>query len=342
MTGADSNIKKQVKAFCAQIGADPLLVQGAGGNVSWKDNGTLWVKASGTWLENAEKQEMFLPVDLEHLKTELSKSNFSVAPRVISDAALKPSIETLLHAIMPDRIVVHLHAVEVIAHLIRSDFNEYLEALCSEGFKFELVDYCKPGADLAQSVYSVLVDHPSINVLLLKNHGLVLSSNTIREVRDLLEKIIALSRSLLIPNYCGLVEIQPVPEKFRKLYQPLGEKNIQQLALKPLFFDRLNKDWALYPDHVVFLGPNANTYNSWEAFDGETSAGSQWPDLLFIGGCGVYVRDSFSSASVRQLQCYAEAIIRQPEGVILNSLTSDQVSELLNWDSEKYRQMMRF
>jgi rhamnose utilization protein RhaD (predicted bifunctional aldolase and dehydrogenase) len=37
----------EVKTYCSQIGADPLLVQGAGGNASWKEGDTLWIKASG-------------------------------------------------------------------------------------------------------------------------------------------------------------------------------------------------------------------------------------------------------------------------------------------------------
>ena len=43
----------EVTDYCAHIGADPLLVQGAGGNVSWKEDGTLWIKASGKWLAGA-------------------------------------------------------------------------------------------------------------------------------------------------------------------------------------------------------------------------------------------------------------------------------------------------
>ena len=44
-----------VEDFCSRIGADPLLVQGAGGNVSWKKGSVLWIKASGTWLAHAKK-----------------------------------------------------------------------------------------------------------------------------------------------------------------------------------------------------------------------------------------------------------------------------------------------
>ena len=63
----EQTIEEQVKAFCAWIGKDPLLVQGAGGNVSWKDGDTLWVKASGTWLADATEKDIFVPVDLPYL-----------------------------------------------------------------------------------------------------------------------------------------------------------------------------------------------------------------------------------------------------------------------------------
>ena len=57
-------MKKLISNFCQRIGADPLLVQGAGGNVSWKEGDDLWVKASGTWLADAVSQDIFIPVSL--------------------------------------------------------------------------------------------------------------------------------------------------------------------------------------------------------------------------------------------------------------------------------------
>ena len=44
-----------------RVWPNPLLVQGAGGNVSWKEEDTLWVKASGTWLSDASAEDIFLP-----------------------------------------------------------------------------------------------------------------------------------------------------------------------------------------------------------------------------------------------------------------------------------------
>src|SRR5690348_5482698 len=111
-----------IERFCARIGRDPLLVQGAGGNVSWKDGDTLWVKASGTWLAEATQKDIFVPVDLRQLRTATARGDFSVVPVPIRATILRPSIETLLHSLMSHRIVVHLHAVDVLAHLVRASF----------------------------------------------------------------------------------------------------------------------------------------------------------------------------------------------------------------------------
>ena len=36
-----STIRAEIEKMCAMFGANPLLVQGAGGNVSWKEEDTL-------------------------------------------------------------------------------------------------------------------------------------------------------------------------------------------------------------------------------------------------------------------------------------------------------------
>ena len=61
---------KEISIFCSSIGRNKLLVQGAGGNVSWKNKDILNVKASGTWLSDALYQDIFVSVDLKIIKKE--------------------------------------------------------------------------------------------------------------------------------------------------------------------------------------------------------------------------------------------------------------------------------
>jgi rhamnose utilization protein RhaD (predicted bifunctional aldolase and dehydrogenase) len=113
--------------------------------------------------------------------------------------------------------------------------------------------------------------------------------------------------------------------------------DIHQLALNPVLFERLNSDWALFPDHVVFLGPKAYAYYSWEALNEEITFAQNSPELVFIYGEGVYAMPSFNKAKQVQLRCYFDVIVRQKPHSPIRVLTDIQIAELLNWDAEQYR-----
>ena len=54
-----------LRTLSARLGRDPDRVQAAGGNTSLKRDGTMWIKASGTWLARAEEEEILVPVRLD-------------------------------------------------------------------------------------------------------------------------------------------------------------------------------------------------------------------------------------------------------------------------------------
>ena len=55
---------ESVKTFYSRIGKDRLLVQGTGGNVSWKEADMMWIKASGTWLDDALEENLIILSDM--------------------------------------------------------------------------------------------------------------------------------------------------------------------------------------------------------------------------------------------------------------------------------------
>ena len=114
-------------ALSARIGADPALVQGAGGNTSIKEGGTLWIKASGLWLRDALSRDLMVPVALEPLLDALDRDDPTAEKAqdyVVKDknpSGLRPSIETTVHALMEQKVVVHVHCVETIAHAVQQN-----------------------------------------------------------------------------------------------------------------------------------------------------------------------------------------------------------------------------
>jgi rhamnose utilization protein RhaD (predicted bifunctional aldolase and dehydrogenase) len=337
MNKLSQKIAEQVKEFCALIGSNPLLVQGAGGNISWKDGNVLWVKASGTWLSEAKTKDIFVPVDLIHLRQVIVKREFSATPKIVSGSNLRPSIETFLHALMPQCVVVHLHAIEVLAHLVHDSVQEDLNSLLDETQPWVLVEYYKPGVELATVISEALIQKPTTKVIFLKNHGVVIGGADVAEVNQIMAQLTQTLRNSSDDIYPPLGLMSMKLESLIDQYSPVADMEIQQLALNPYFFKRLSSEWALYPDHVVFLGPRAYTYHSWDALIDEITCSKALPELVFIDGKGVYATTSFKMAKQVQLRCYFDVIVRQKPLSQMRTLSDIQIAELLNWDAEQYR-----
>jgi rhamnose utilization protein RhaD (predicted bifunctional aldolase and dehydrogenase) len=334
-----NSLSDSVIDYCAKIGSDSMLVQGAGGNVSWKDGDTLWVKASGAWLADAKVKDIFVPVDLSELQKEIKAGNFAVTPKVKGDSKLRPSIETLLHALMPHRVVVHVHAIEALAYLVRENAENQINEKLASLFEYVIVDYQKPGEALAQAIGQGLLKSTNAQVVLLKNHGVVIGGDSVAEVKAALSSLIAaLSLRPLV-----IVNTQPVLAELHLKngvkYKPVELTEIQNLVFDAALFEKLKTAWALYPDHVVFLGHQAVCYESVDQLENEFNINSTG-DLIFIKGLGVYTKVALSASKQAQLKCYYDVISRQTNQVALMPLNQQQIGQLLDWDAEQYRQQI--
>lgn len=329
-----------ISQFCAELGQDRLLVQGAGGNVSWKDGDTLWIKGSGAWLANAKVANIFVPVDLKKLISSLSRGDFSVTPQLITTSDLRPSIETILHALMPQKIVIHLHAINPLAYLVLQDAKIKIEEISRAlPWKSAFIEYFKPGAKLAEAINVAMKAQNSIQICFLKNHGIVIGGDSILEVRSILGDLLKASSNMLGPKLIQNSSMLPeVPKEVDGVYRPIEDVDVQQLAQNALLFNRLHSDWVLYPDHAVFLGPKAFIFDDWDSFFMALHSFDLPPELVFIREKGVFVTRSFSLLKEIQLRCYLEILVRVSHEDIVCPLESGDVSELLDWDAEKIRQ----
>ena len=172
----------------ADLGTNIRLVQGAGGNVSLKDGDTLWVKASGTWLADAQTRPIFVSLDLPTVRTALAVGSDDFKSAIKDNSGLRPSIETSLHALMPQRVVVHVHSINALSWGVRRD-GKLAVAEKLKGLPWEWVDYVRPGLPLTQAVSAALAATPNATVLLLANHGLVVAADSTQAAIVLLNDI---------------------------------------------------------------------------------------------------------------------------------------------------------
>src|SRR3989338_250935 len=174
------------------LGQEPNLVLQGGGNTSVKLNITnlfgeseevLCVKGSGWDLATIEKQG-FAPVKLDLLKRMAELKHLSDTAMVrnqraamIDPSAPTPSVEAILHAIIPFKFVDHTHADSVVA--VSNTPNGGARVREIYGRDVLIVPYVMPGFILAQKVFEMTrdVDWQRLKGMVLLHHGIFTFAN---------------------------------------------------------------------------------------------------------------------------------------------------------------------
>ena len=159
------------------LGSDDTLVLHGGGNTSVKIDDVLYVKGSGWDLATIQK-EGFAPVKMSML-LEMAKEermNDSDMVRLQREAmtnkeAPNPSVEAILHALIPFKFVDHTHADAIVTISNSLNGKQIIEDLYPN---FLIVDYIMPGFELAHAVYEQTKerDWSEIEGIILHHHGI--------------------------------------------------------------------------------------------------------------------------------------------------------------------------
>ncbi|QOG22369.1 MULTISPECIES: class II aldolase/adducin family protein [Bradyrhizobium] len=330
----------ELRRTSARVGRNILLVQGAGGNSSIKHDDLLWVKASGTWLADAEEKNIFVPVALSAARAALAQGDERVPLAPDAGTTLRASIETSLHALMPHTVVLHVHSVNTIAWAVRTDAREEF-ARRLEGLAWHWLDYHHPGLPLASVVNHTLGQHKA-DVLVLGNHGLVVGAETCAGAEALVDEVE--SRLALAPRSA----IRPDEDALRSIcagtaYRLPKDPQCHSIAIDP-FSRAIATSGSLYPDHVVFLGSGLPVLERGEDFRAPASRvradGLPHPVALLIPGLGCVAREDASDGAEAMLSCLALVTCRLPLAAQVRYLTRENEYTLLNWDAERYRQQL--
>ncbi|OGX29760.1 MAG: short-chain dehydrogenase [Omnitrophica WOR_2 bacterium RIFCSPHIGHO2_01_FULL_52_10] len=186
-----------LRAYTSRLlGEDPNLVLQGGGNTSVKLNITnlfgepeevLYVKGSGWDLATIEKQG-FAPVKLDLLKgmaeldhltdTEMVRNQRAA---MTDPSAPNPSVEAVLHAIIPFKFVDHTHADSVVA--VSNTENGAQRIRDIYGSAVLIVPYVMPGFILARKIFEMTrdIDWRRLEGMILLHHGVFTFSDDAKE-----------------------------------------------------------------------------------------------------------------------------------------------------------------
>ena len=196
----------QLRVYTTRLlGREPDLVLHGGGNTSVKIEETnlfgeeeilLYVKGSGRDMATIEASG-FAPVrldmlvkiaQLDHLRdAEMVKTQRAA---MVDPHAPNPSVESILHAVIPFKFVDHTHADAVLAITNTPDGENRIRQIY--GPDLFIVPYVMPGFALARKIYSMTraVDWRRLDGMILLHHGVLTFGDTAREAYEKMIRIV--------------------------------------------------------------------------------------------------------------------------------------------------------
>ncbi len=282
------------------LGRDPSLVLHGGGNTSVKvkernlvgdEEEILYVKGSGWDLATIEAPG-FAPVRMPHL-LKLAKLPALSDPQMVNELktqmtlaiAPSPSVETILHAILPYKYVDHTHADAVVTITNTPDGLDRIKDIY--GDRLVIIPYVMPGFDLARVCAERFAAEAGEHTegMILMNHGIFSFGATAQESYELMIKLVNEAEVYLQNQNAWDLAVPEVKAETKPLAQPLAELRYQvsQVAGFPVILkgDRQPKTLAFTqrpdletvsqqgpatPDHVIrtkrlpLVGQDVATY----------------------------------------------------------------------------------
>ncbi len=252
------------------LGADQDLVLHGGGNTSVKIDDLLYVKGSGWDLGSIEK-EGFSPTKMDALLSLLEYDTLSDSEMVryqkealMDKSAPNPSIEAILHALIPYKFVDHTHADAIVTISNTVNGKALIESIYGENYL--IVPYVMPGFVLAKVIDEMTrgVEWESLEGMILLNHGVFTFDNDAKVSYDKMIETVARAEAYLEANAALDIEVpqEEAPYDLEALHLLLSEAKGYDVTLRlnrtslARFFAS-QKDETLYhkgvltPEHII-------------------------------------------------------------------------------------------
>lgn len=353
-----------------RYGTDPDYVLAGGGNTSLKEDGLLYVKASGHALSSIT-EDGFARLDLEKLnriwEKEYPQDTAQREDMVLADMMAarsegedkRPSVEAILHGLLPQRYIVHLHPALVNGLTCGQKGKELSKKLF--GTNALWIPLVNPGYILAKVIKDELIEYRKKfsrepEVIFLQNHGIFIGGDTIDTVDEGYEKTMNTLKKALErePDLTALTVNTPISQLLRKamtqdggIWKSMYSYNDRELE------NRLQSEERFYPissaftpDHIVYSGFKplwipASVFTGEDAAEAVQSLVQQFsqangvpPKTVAVEKVGVFTENS--NALILFIDTVKVASYSESFGGPL-FMTDDQIDFIRNWEVEKYR-----
>lgn len=366
---------EEIVELSRAYGSDPDWVLAGGGNTSFKDDASLYVKASGFALATIEPHG-FARMDraaLDRIWTVTypdeveARESAALADLMAARAEgedKRPSVETLMHELIPFPLVVHTHPALVNGVTCSQEGEEAAARIFGDDVLW--IPAIEPGYVLAVAMKRAVEAYrervgKAPQIILLQNHGLVIAGESVAEIEHLHDTV----ARLIQEHIARTPELGSVPvdsdardgwhSRIEQAFRSVGEGGYEivfdasgevsrRVASRDAFAP---VDGAFTPDHIVYAGERplfipADTGVDELAtlLEEHRAATGALPHIVAVERLGVFaLADTLASADVAlrlfldevKIAAYAEGF----GGA--RHLDDHLVAFIKGWEVERYR-----
>lgn len=351
-----------------RYGSDEEYVIAGGGNTSWKTDEFMYVKGSGTELATIT-EDGFVKVDLSKLDNIWSKSYSEnsdtreeevlldlMDSRYPGEKEKRPSVETLLHALLPYKYVVHTHPALINGLTCSTEGEQTLAKMFGDSSLW--VPVTNPGYVLSKEVKDRIEAHIKSGkvyprMIFLQNHGVFVYGNNIDEIDKVYETMIKTIKKS-ITQYPEVTNI-PINSLDAKSVTKVIQDTIKSVEVVAfansdiLTFIKTEEAFAplklsLTPDHIVYYGFKPVFAKGIdilkESLQNFVTENGINPRLVVVSGIGAFAFNTTKSLAEKAKQLFIDdvkiAVYCKSFGGAL-FMPKDKIDFIRNWEAEKYR-----
>ena len=278
--GGNTSVKISQQNLVGEI-EDILYVKGSGWDLATIEEGGFSGVRMPHLLKLAQLQTLSDPQMVNELKTQMIRAN-----------APSPSVETILHAILPYKYVDHTHADAVVTITNTPNGRDKIKDIY--GDRVVIIPYIMPGFDLARLCAEEFAAHKGDQTIgmVLMNHGIFSFGNTAQESYERMIALVSEAETYLQQHHAWNIPKTPVTQSQTPLGHTLAELRAQISAVagfpvimsltqteKTLRFTQcqdiaeISQQGPATPDHVIrtkrlpLLGRGVQDYvNAYETY----------------------------------------------------------------------------
>ncbi len=265
-----------------RYGKNPSYVLAGGGNTSFKDSNIMYVKSSGVSLADIS-EENFVKMDRDRLNNIFTSSYSSdsetreaevlrdmMAARCIGEEGKRPSVEALLHNVLPFSFVLHVHPSKCNGVTCSKGYIQAVSQLFPHNSV--TIGQIMPGYILAKEVrekiQSYQKEYGRLPIyIFLENHGVFIGGNTVEEIDTAVAKMDAAfdEKITKIPDFsqvefnkemaaCAIPAVRMLAAE-GKVAAFVTNKEVLNVVKSIENFEKVTPSFS--PDHMVYCNDKA-------------------------------------------------------------------------------------